>query len=198
MGTCNWYIDNTDKYYVVEEDEWSIGGYGSMEDFRFGLYEFLKDNLKGENIEVDIETGNDGSRSHTAHYLATVTKTIQYKNFDFGIVFVVKLNSGYYEHGVLDYSIQLRLNGEVVADPEDDKWWDYEISQFDVVETMFNESEEEMSYGLCVMVTGKVLPKVERLTKELSIEIDKSFAKFTGSDGLGVVARFSNGETWYG
>ena len=173
MATSNFHNVNSSDIFAVElENEFD--------------YDDLIENLKSEfNNQCKSwyeGNGNDPheSRSYPSKVLGSIAESIQYKEFGIECKLSVIVRSGYYSGCNLDWNMEYSLGGD--AFELDDLAYNLRY-QLD-----FSKSKSE-KYAL---MASKKMTKIENSMVELT---ERIYGMYT--DKIGVVARFSNGETIY-
>lgn len=185
MGTCNFHKTNASKYYVVlmpyqdtEEDEQGHERIRTIQPDDHDL-EFLRDCLRERTEEC-------AAKNKYTWYKDDFGEMITYSTFmgiDVEVGVKVTLNYGYYEGAVLDYNINLRVDGTDVDDLEcATDYWLYLL--------------EDDQKGLSIANRGRFERKLQNALDHMTTELETVFAAIA-EHKLQCIGVASNGEAFY-
>jgi hypothetical protein len=196
MGTSNFYYRNTSKIYAVcmsyEDDVLDDEGNPTGEKETRNCEEFEVDDeicyikeILSENpyFQKDYGHDNHNNRNFPSWVLGTFSAQKQYGRNDIEVKITCVMRSGYYEGACLDYNIEYisgTSGGDEEIDPESVK------SDFMWYGT---------NPGIGAMHASKAVRWAENKKDEICTFIEQKYEEI--SMPLRVIARASNGETWY-
>ena len=176
MATSNFKSSADHIYAVMNDDEF--------------VYEETRDNLQYEFDRTDRDKSNVFAFVKTHEYeaigegilIGQLYASFDYLGFEFTMVFNIIMRSGYYSGFNLDYEFSCGYDGD----------------NCDTIEEMVDDFEDyaiEDMKGLYAIHGKRLRVKLEAFHDEIEAEVIRVFEMY--SDTLIVVARFSNGETFY-
>lgn len=174
MATSNFHNVNASSIFAVElQDQWAY------EDLITNLTDELSSN---PNWTDRVVRDPNECRSFPSTTVGVIERMYQYKDFYVEVCVTPVIRSGYYEGCNLDWNVSFNLDGR----------YDYDEAEFSVDDVQYIG---EMNRSKAVVYTKLAERKAQKMMNEIINELETIYSHY--SEKLGVVARFSNGETIY-
>jgi len=160
--------------------------YKSVEDFEVEDFkDNIKDSLQNSKYDFRPDVGNNSHnlRSFEGTILGSVIEDKTILNVSIEVQITCILRSGYYEGANLDWEITHYIDG-----------YEHDVLDFAIDEWEHN-ALQEYNQGLVSIQRKNAKSYIENTTNELVEFVESIYKQY--STELGVVARFSNGETMY-
>jgi len=191
MATSNFYKKNADKYYVVmpSEEEARIEDINWWNDKIKEIQDRFSDNRFSDGF---IEYNKWISRD--TRMIGRVEVKLHYLNTDFYLYVDILLRSGYYEGANLDYDWKWYILNDYFDIDNLTELDGYELVK-EYEDWLIDYNWDVFNMGIWAMHKERLAKKLDNLLYNTTKDIEETFKEI--SIPMDVVARFSNGETWY-